>query len=57
MYCPECSCPLELASVSYAWRGQGVEATATYRCPECNVAYDKEGNLLRRNLTAEEFGL
>lgn len=57
MSCPECSCPLELESLAYAWHGKGVEATVTYRCPECKVAYDKEGNRLERSLIVEELEL
>jgi hypothetical protein len=42
---------------AYAWHELGVEATVTYRCPECHRAYDKEGNRLERSLIAEELGL
>ncbi|MGA2627945.1 MAG: hypothetical protein ABSF63_12920 [Candidatus Bathyarchaeia archaeon] len=46
-----------MESLAYAWHGKGVEATVTYRCPECKVAYDKEGNRLERSLIVEELEL
>jgi hypothetical protein len=55
MSCPECSFPLKLESLDYAWHGEGVEATVTIAAPECKRAYDKEGNRLERGF--EELGL
>jgi hypothetical protein len=57
MSCPECSCPLELVSLAYAWHEENIESNVTYLCPKCKVTFDKEGNRLRRNITVEELGL
>jgi hypothetical protein len=57
MFCPECSAPLELESLTYTWHQENMEANVTYLCPKCKLTFDKEGNRLRRNLTVEELGL
>lgn len=58
MYCPTCSCLLDLDSLAFKWLGRTIEASATYSCPKCRQLFVKIGNRLtkvtRREIAIEQ---